>query len=225
MPILEPDIEDRVIAEATALRNVSGNDIEEVEWDWFENALSEFVDGLSRKEKWLLRRRTWEMLCTSAEKHCIAENVITDLYDELGDDPEDQGVYDSLCIAILGSVARLEAEQHSDIDVDIVIDHDTDAHRDWIYEEFIRPGSRRVGMIRAEQAHDMRIIGFDDLEAEDNNDDYDHLIKLFQAAAWVVEPQSGTQQQNRYLAGPRQSESPRTSGRTVRLGTERVQDN
>lgn len=34
----------------------------------------------------------------------------------------------------------------------------------------------------------MRIIGFDDLEDEYNNDDYNHLIKLWQAGMWIERP-------------------------------------
>lgn len=189
MPLSDKDVEDRIIDEANNLENYTIADIDELEREWFSSSLQEFVDGLPAKEKWLLRRRAWEMLCCSVEKSLIAETVVEDIYEELGQNPEDQTVYDSFCIAILGSVARFEAEQHSDIDLDIVIDNATDTNRDWIYEDCIRRGSKHIGMIKAQQAHDMRIIGFDDLDDEYNtNDDYNHLIKLFQAGSWLERP-------------------------------------
>lgn len=150
MPLSDKDVENRLLAEANTLENYTIADIDELEQEWFSSSLQEFVNGLSAKEKWLLRRRAWEMLRYSVEKALIAETVIEEIYEELGNNPEDQTAYDTFCIAILGSVARFEAEQHSDIDLDIVIDNDTHTNRDWIYEACIRRGSKHIGMIKSE---------------------------------------------------------------------------
>lgn len=188
--LLEEVVLRQVVDEISELENPPPlKNFPQAEFWWLGNALAGLTDGLADDEALFIRSRAFSMIRHGIRKLSIARLAADEAYlgfvGPVG--TRDRTVLDTLSVGVIGSVAKLETEPASDLDLNYIFDNDTPAHREDIYADFARGVSLRIQAVVPEQAKDMRIFSFTTLQSEARGvlGDATHLPNILFEIRWI----------------------------------------
>jgi predicted nucleotidyltransferase len=143
------------------------------------------LEMLKGRDQWV-RMRTWDMMVQSCIKQEAVREIAAQVFNEFARVHSGQPFVETISIVELGSVARMESESVSDVDIDIFFDSPKDhamGCKQVIHDELHTEMSRRAQELLATQKinaqiNDARIYTTSEIEDELSTGDYDHVSKL-----------------------------------------------
>jgi predicted nucleotidyltransferase len=160
---------------------------------------------LKGREQWV-GIRTWDMIVQSSIKQVAVEEIVAQVFGEFAQVHRGQPFVQTISIVALGSVARMEAEIISDVDIDIFFDSPENkamGYKQVIHDELHAEMSRRAQELLGTkkinaQINDARIYTTLEIEDELSTGDYDHVSKLLLEGKPLLNRQIFTKRYSRW---------------------------
>jgi len=99
---------------------------------WFENSIPNVINYLKDDEINHIRRRTWEMLTYSCNKIYLFNTIVDEALSEIAIEFPEKDFFSYTTFTIIGSIAKIEAESKSDLEIDMYYDDDKSPYIDVI---------------------------------------------------------------------------------------------